>query len=160
MENDTLPSPQVGLEKRDDCNPLPQYLPVTLEESHLIQNVHTDCWVQLFRDMIVVGVSQLPGGRVGTYVLCQVEEVTFDSKLRCHTSTVLGVRNDTVIWEVYARRLTELLATLRKSQSDPMPSVLLGISLQSETSQDMSMFSEVIDILEGLYKKAVEKVIM
>jgi hypothetical protein len=160
MELDKCQNHQDGKEKRDDCNPIPNYLPVTLEECHNIQNIITDCWVQLFRDMIVVGVSQLPGGKVGTFVLCQVEEITFDSKIRCQTSTVLGVRDDTVIWEVYARRLTERLAMLRKSHSDIMPSVLLGISLQKDTSQDTSMFSDVIEVLVSLYKKAVTKVAM
>ncbi|KAI2496620.1 hypothetical protein MHU86_17879 [Fragilaria crotonensis] len=118
MSDPTATSLQ-ALNLSEGCSPLPQFLPVTLTRSFEIMGIVTDCWVQLFNDQIVIGVSQL-GGKVGTYVLCQVEETPLDSKPRFHISTLLGKRDDAML-EVYARRITERIASLRKSRSDPVP---------------------------------------
>lgn len=145
-----------ALSLSEGCSPLPQYLPVTLTRSYGIKGIVTDCWVQLFNDQIVIGVSQLDG-RVGTYILCQVEQTALDSKPRFNISTVLGKRDDALM-EVYARRITERIASLRASSSDPVPPVLLGISLKEE-SKDRDMFMEIVDVLVKLYSEAILKVV-
>ena len=103
--------------------------------------IRTDCWVQLFGDQIVVGVSQLQG-KIGTYCLCQVEETALDNKTWFHVETLMGSKRDDILLEVYARRVTEQIAGLRASRADPMPAVLLGISLKPE-AKDPKMFSEI-----------------
>mmetsp|Transcript_17840 Transcript_17840/g.29516 ORF Transcript_17840/g.29516 Transcript_17840/m.29516 type:complete len:164 (-) Transcript_17840:860-1351(-) len=140
----------------NDARPFPQHLPATIIRSYEIMGVPTDCWVQLFGDQIVVGVSQLQG-KVGTYCLCQVEETALDNTTRFHVSTLLGSKRDDVLLEVYARRVTEQIAALRTSRSDAMPAVLLGISLKPE-GKDPKMFTEIVNILVKLYSEAVKKV--
>jgi Proteasome assembly chaperone 3 len=144
-----------ALNLSEGCSPLPQHLPVTLTRSYEIMGIPTDCWVQLFRDQIVLGVSQLQG-KVGTYILCQVEETPLDSKSRYNIATLMGKRDDALL-EVYARRLTEKIAAMRVSPSDPVPPVLLGISLKPE-GKDPKMFHAIVDISVNLYAEAIRNV--
>jgi hypothetical protein len=140
----------------NDARPFPQHLPTTIIRAYEIMGIPTDCWVQLFGDQIVVGVSQLEG-KVGTYCLCQVEETALDNHTRFHVSTLMGSKRDDVLLEVYARRVTQQIAALRASRADAMPAVLLGISLKPE-GKDPKMFTEIVNILVNLYTEAVKKV--
>ena len=158
-KSDSLPDAAVGsmqaLKLSNECSPFPQDLPVTLTKSYEILGVVTDCWVQLFNDQIFIGISQLEG-KVGTYILCQLEQTPLDSKPSFQVSTLLGKHDDALL-EVYARRITERIASLRASQSDPVPPVLLGISL-TEKGKDPIMFAEIINVLIKLYSEAIMNV--
>lgn len=112
--------------------------------------------MQLFGDQIVLGVSQLQG-KVGTYILVQVEETALDNNTRFNISTLLGKRDDPLL-EVYARRVTEKIAGMRASRSDVMAPVLLGISLKPKEGKDPKMFAEIVDVLVNLYSDAIKNV--
>jgi hypothetical protein len=107
--------------------PLPAYLPVTLSRSYEVHNIPTDCWVQIFQDRVVVGVSQL-NQKVGNWCLCQALQSPTDPRAIDYTlSTLLGDSNNHLIG-VYARQLTErLIASTTKGKASLQ--VLLGISL-------------------------------
>jgi hypothetical protein len=155
--SDAAAASMQALNLSEGSSPLPQYLPVTLTKSYEVMGIMTDCWVQLFGDQIVLGVSQLQG-KVGTYILCQVEETALDSKTRFQISTLMGKRDDALL-EVYARRVTEKIAAMRVSRADPAPPVLLGISLKPESSKDPKMFTEIVDILVKLYTEAIKSAV-
>lgn len=146
----------LSLSAGQTSTPLPQHLPVTVIKSYEVLGVATDCWVQLFGDQIVLGVSQLEG-KVGTYILVQVEETALDNTTRFNISTLLGKRDDP-LWEVYARRVTEKIAGMRASRAEVMPPVLLGISLKPKEGKDPKMFTEIVDVLANLYSDAIKKV--
>jgi hypothetical protein len=125
-------------------------VPTFLTRSYTIGGIDTDCLVQLFGDRILLGVSQLDG-KLGTWITCHVEETVMDSKTRFRVDVVLGNREDPLM-AVYARRLTEQIASLRKSSADPCPPVLLGISIRD---RDPKVFLAVVDLLVKLYREAV-----
>lgn len=146
--------------------PLPSSIPKVLTRSFLVLNVPTDAWVQIFVDRIFFGVSQLEGGKVGTYLLCEAE--TSQTNLRqteYHVSTLLGNRDDAMLG-VYARTLLERIRAFHDDGTSSAagagagakPNVLLlGISLDKETGQDPKMFRLVVDIMVDLYIDAVRE---
>mmetsp|Transcript_40986 Transcript_40986/g.46568 ORF Transcript_40986/g.46568 Transcript_40986/m.46568 type:complete len:158 (-) Transcript_40986:340-813(-) len=134
-------------------------LPVTLIRSYKILGVPTDCWVQLFGDQIVLNVSQM-SGKVGTMVLCQVEDRSpiERSKLDFHISTLLGRTGSEEMVLVYARGITERIAAMRSSNQDPTPAVLLGISLLPNKESDHNMFKGIVDTMVQLYTQALQQI--
>jgi hypothetical protein len=132
--------------------PVAKSLPTSISRSYQVMGVDTDCFVQLFGDHIVLGVSQLGGGKIGTFVSCQVEETVMDNTTRFNVNVLLGKRDDPLV-QVYARRITEKIAAMRASRADICPPVLLGISI---TRTDPEMFTSLIDVLVNLYKEAIQ----
>eukprot|EP00547_Thalassionema_nitzschioides_P001108 CAMPEP_0194212078 /NCGR_PEP_ID=MMETSP0156-20130528/11695_1 /TAXON_ID=33649 /ORGANISM="Thalassionema nitzschioides, Strain L26-B" /LENGTH=161 /DNA_ID=CAMNT_0038939811 /DNA_START=36 /DNA_END=518 /DNA_ORIENTATION=+ len=139
-------------------SPLPHYLPMTIIRSYEIMNIKTEFWVQLFGDQIIFGVSQL-GGRIGTLVLCQVEEETpmFSKKKAFNVSTLLGGAGRDELLQVYARGITERISDMRTSSADTIPAVLLQISLSKQNEKDPAMFKLIIDTALKLYKEAIQQ---
>ena len=133
-------------------------IPSSLTKSYKVLNVETDCWVQLYGDCVLIGISQV-GGKVGTFLKCDVEETVMDPKPRFTVTTLLGKHGDNVL-EVYARRITERIAQLRSDRSHPCPSVLLAISLSKKQpkQQGPEMFRLLVDLLVDLYKEAILQV--
>lgn len=131
-------------------HPTSRSIPTFLTRSYTIGGIDTDCLVQLFGDRILLGVSQLDG-KLGTWITCHVEETVMDSNTRFRIDVLLGNREDPLT-AVYARRITERIASLRKSNADTCPPVLLGISIQD---RDPKVFSAVVDLLIKLYLEAV-----
>jgi hypothetical protein len=60
--------------------------------------------------------------------------------------------------EVYARRFTEQLASLRASTADSIPAILLGISLQKSCIDNAERFHHVVETLVKLYQDAIQLV--
>ena len=134
--------------------PIPNDLPVFLSKSFEIQSAPTHLWVQLFADQIVMGCSQLEGGKIGTFIHIDIEETMIDNKTRYHIQTLLGKRDDALLG-VYARRILEQIASLRTSRSQLCPPLLLGISLK-EQGKDPKVFTAIVDLAVKLYKEAVQ----
>ena len=130
--------------------PAPRGIPTALSRSYNVDGTVTDCLVQLFADRILLGISQMDG-KLGSWVTCDVEESVIDSKTRFRVDIVLGQRDDPLP-EVYARRITEQIASLRKSKADPCPPVLLGISIKD---RDPKIFGVLVNLVVKLYQEAV-----
>lgn len=98
------------------------------------------------------GISQLHT-KVGSFVLCHVDESIIDNRIRFMVMPLLG-KTDDVVSEVFARQVTEKIAALRTtSAATSCPSVLLGISLKST---DPETFHLLADLLVNLYKEAIQ----
>mmetsp|Transcript_10765 Transcript_10765/g.16517 ORF Transcript_10765/g.16517 Transcript_10765/m.16517 type:complete len:165 (+) Transcript_10765:141-635(+) len=143
----------------DSASPQRCDVPMTVIRTYEIMSIKTEFWVQLFGDQIIFGVSQL-GGRVGTMVLCQVEEQTptYSKKNSFNVSTLLGGAGRDELLQVYARGITERIADMRTSRADPMPAILLHISLSKQNEKDPMMFNLVIETAVKIYKKAIQQV--
>jgi hypothetical protein len=137
-----------------DVSPHPNSIPITLTRSYNVRSVVTDVWVQLFSDRIVFGISQL-NTKVGSFVLCHVDESIIDNRIRFMVMPLLG-KTDDVVSEVFARQVTEKIAAIRTTSdatATSCPSVLLGISLKST---DPETFYVLADLLVNLYKEAIQ----
>mmetsp|Transcript_49440 Transcript_49440/g.73679 ORF Transcript_49440/g.73679 Transcript_49440/m.73679 type:complete len:156 (-) Transcript_49440:89-556(-) len=133
--------------------PVGNALPTFLNRSFELQGKSTHFLVQLFSDQILIVISQLEGGKVGTWISCEVEELVLDSKSRFNVNVLLGQRGrDDPLLGVYARRITEQIAKLRSSRADVCPPILLGISILDNEGQT---FSAIVDVVLDLYKEAV-----
>lgn len=159
LENNELPS-QAGpiLARPEDMA-----LPVTLTRSFQISLstegsesqtiIPTDCFIQLFGDRVVMGISQVKG-KIGNYLLCQVQPSpvkpqAFDFEV----SNLLGAREDPLL-AVFARRICEQVIVPRLP---PMESftLILGISLQPNSQgRDPQVFRSTVDIMGKLYAEA------
>jgi hypothetical protein len=68
---------------------------------------------------------------------------------------LLGAREDPLL-AVYARRITEQMVAMRPPTSaEPLPTVVLAVSLDKEKGKDPEMFGLLVDILVQLYRDAV-----
>jgi hypothetical protein len=57
---------------------------------------------------------------------------------------------------VYARRVTEQIVAMRPPTSaDPLPTIILAISIHKEKGKDTEMFGLLVDLLVQLYRDAV-----
>jgi Proteasome assembly chaperone 3 len=132
-------------------------LPTTMSRTYAIDSIPTNIWVQLFVDRIVFGVSQLEGGRIGNFLLCQPEPSPVDPKATdFHMSTLLGARDDPVL-TVYLRRITEMIIRSRLAGSEASyPTVVLGISLHKTKRKDPLLFRTIVELLAQLYNDAVQ----
>ena len=135
-------------------SPHPNSIPITLTRSYMVRSIATDVWVQLFSDRIVFGISQR-NTRVGTFLLCHVDESIIDNRIRFTVLPLLGKTDDTIS-EVLARQLTEHIVALRNTDTSATtvscPPVLLGISL---IHTDPETFHVLVDLLVNLYKEAI-----
>lgn len=139
--------------------PAPMSLPATLTRSYTVRSVPTDMWVQSFGDRVVFGVSQLPGGRVGNFVLCQPEPSEVNPKQVDFPVTSLlgaGGRDDPLL-SVYCRNLAEGILTRRRNDShvaNYCPAVVLAISLHKEKGKGPEVFRTLVGLLLQLYDDA------
>lgn len=131
--------------------PHPDSVPTTLTRLYSINSIETDIWCQLFSDRIVFGVSQL-NTKVGTYLLCTMDESIIDNRIRFAVTPLLGKRDDTVL-EVLCRQVTEQIASLRTTAGAMCPPVFMGISLKQT---DPDTFRTLVDLLVNLYKQAIQ----
>jgi hypothetical protein len=68
---------------------------------------------------------------------------------------LLGAREDPLL-AVYARRVTEQIVGMRPPTSaEPLPTVVLAVSLHKEKGKDPEMFGVLVDLLVQLYRDAV-----
>jgi hypothetical protein len=68
---------------------------------------------------------------------------------------LLGAREDSLL-AVYARQITEKVVEMRPPTSaEPLPTIILAISLHKEKGKDTEMFGLLVDLLVQLYRDAV-----
>jgi hypothetical protein len=129
--------------------PQPSSLPKVVSKTIEIRNVIIDIWLQLFVDRVVFGVSQI-GGSIGNFLLCEaVSSDWYTQSVDYQVSTLLGAREDALL-QVYARRITELIA----QETHGPKIVVLGISLHKDIGRDPEMFHMITRILHQMYMEA------
>ncbi len=145
----TLASTQIS----SSIIPVSTSLPTTLSRSYKLLGIHTDAYVQIFQDRIVVGVSQRQQ-RIGTWCLCQASQSAVDPKaIDFNINVVLGDRSDAMAG-VYARQITEQIIRGRFLPGTTTMVVFLGIALQDH-GNDPEMFQTVLQVLLQLIQDAL-----
>jgi hypothetical protein len=142
----------------------------------------THGWVQLFQDRIVIAVTQLPSGHVGSWCLCQAVQSPIQlSQIDYNISTLLGgstatsggsssstaagAVNSNMI-ELYARRIAECVIERQLIPSGSAQlNILLGLSLvpipkqassqASDLEVDRKRFHGVVEFCVSLIKDAL-----
>lgn len=139
----------------------PAFLPRTLSRSYTIDSIPTHFWIQLFHDRVVFGISQLAGGKIGTFLLCQAHQNEISTrKVDYEITPLLGAGRDDPLLDVYGRLLVEKIsshATLSRQ------TVVLGISLLHQkgnenkegNKHDPKMMKCIIDLAMQLYQDAL-----
>jgi hypothetical protein len=139
----------------------------------------TDILLQVFCDRVVFCVSQVGGGRVGHWFLCECRpDLVRPGGWEFATTTLLGAQKDgTDATEglVYARQLCQELALLSSTVSSALastaavpgtpaepplptmahPTVVLGISLHSAAKGRPEAFRSLIQALVAFYQESV-----
>jgi Proteasome assembly chaperone 3 len=125
-------------------------IPKIVSKTFEVCNVTTDVWIQIFSDRIMYGVSQI-GGNIGNYLLCESRRNEVDPRaFEYQVSNLLGARDDALL-EVYARRITELVA--QESAGRHMI-VILGISLDKARGRNPKVFMLLTTIMHQMYIEA------
>ena len=136
--------------------PNPRSLPTSLKRT---VSPNTDILVQLFSDSIFVVITQR-AGKLGTLLRCIHEHSVIDNSHTYHVETLMGKRDDNLA-EVYARQITERIASM-DSGGSTCPPVLLGIALKDGQSVEgktgPESFHHIIGIVLDLYREGIEKV--
>ena len=128
-------------------------MPRTLARSYTIDGVETNVWVQIFRDRLFFGVSQLQGS-LGNFLLCEpIQSLINMKQYDLEVTNLLGAREDTLL-NVYAKRLCETIIQAR-GHGEPLLTIVLGISLHKEKGKGPVMFQAILDLLTKLYQEAM-----
>lgn len=151
--SELLSSSTISSDVPDGASPHPLSVPRTLARSFTIDGVETSLWVQIFRDRLFFGVSQLQGS-LGNFLMCEpIQSLINMQQYDFDVTNLLGAREDALL-NVYAKRLCERLIQTRGSGDAPM-TIVLGISLHKEKGREPAMFQTVLDLLVKLYQDAV-----
>jgi hypothetical protein len=162
--------------------PHPSSLPLTRTRCcNVLGSIPTDVCLQVFRDRVVFCVSQVDGGRVGHWFLCECQpDLVRPRGMDFVTTTLLGAQRDgpdATEGLVYARQLCqelallaapasasatsppESLSTTAPGSAAPMahPTVLLGISLHASAKGRPEVFKALIQTLVLFYKESIEE---
>jgi hypothetical protein len=152
--------------------PSPASLPRVATKTYRINTIPTYMLVQIFANRIVVGISQLPNGTFGHFVLVQVvPNETNPKQVDYQITPLLGVstmgttkgdshNNNEALLSVYAHRITERIHTLLSQSKNPAVAtsltVVLGMSFPPKQSQQQpqspKVFHTIIDLLVNLYQ--------
>ena len=134
-------------------SPHPSFLPRTMATSVHVDGMETHVWVQVFRERLVFGVSQYQGS-IGNFVMCEPTQSLINMKqVHYEVTNLLGAREETLL-NVYAQQLCELIVST-KNPGDPLPTVVLGITLHKERSKEPAMFRTILGILGQVYEDAM-----
>ena len=155
--------------------PSPSSLPTSLIRTITLgdEEVETSLVLQLFADRIFLSITQL-SGKVGSLLICNVEESIVDNSTTYNVRTLLGTgvssrgnEREVSIREVFVRRLTERIVihtrkmagvsetTILGGAEDgtgPIPTLLVGLGLKPGSS-DLSVesFNALVDAAMELY---------
>jgi hypothetical protein len=126
--------------------PTPESLPRTILRSYMIQSIHTDLFVQVFDDRVVIGCSQL-NTRIGQWLLCEFETSPHAPTSPLYEITTLLGNNDDTWLSVMAKAICE---TIQKT-------IVLGVSLQTTTSgpATVMLIRALVDLIVKLHQEAV-----
>jgi hypothetical protein len=147
------------------------------EKRHVIP---TTVVVQLFSDRIFLSITQL-SGKMGSLLVCNVEESIIDNSTTYHVSTLLGTgaplgsggsaEQEVSMREVYVRRLAERIVSHARRMAgvregailggaengtSPIPSVVVGLGLRPNKSgrkSSFESFNAIVDAAMELYEE-------
>ena len=162
------PSPASGVvtpasssSSSDTAQAHPATLPKTLSRSFTVNSIPTHLWIQLFVDRVVIGISQLSGGKIGNFILCQAHPSPVNPKVVDYEFThLLGAGRDDPAVAVCSRQLMENIYKLSSSSPSSssgtrtIPHVILGLSLHPEEGKDPRMMRCILDLATQLYQDA------
>lgn len=171
------------------CRPLSSSLPTSLVRTVQLESdgdndekitVPTTIILQMFSDRIFLSVTQL-SGKMGSMLVCNVEESIIDNSTTYHISTLLGtgvargngssVEQEISLREVYVRRLAERIVLHARKMagvgegtilggaedgSGPIPPLVVGLGLRpNKGGKRMSVesFNTIVDAAVGLYEE-------
>ena len=190
--SDTLDSDcQIVSDGREDksASPKPKYrpksssLPTSLVRTIQLENddgskIDTTIILQLFSDRIFISITQL-NGKMGSLLVCNVEESIIDNSTTYNVSTVLGngtasgnnAEQEVSLREVYVRRLAERIVFHARKMSGvgentilggaedgtgPIPTLVVGLGLRpNKDGKRMSVesFNTIVDQAMELYEE-------
>ena len=147
------------------------------EKRHVIP---TTVVVQLFSDRIFLSITQL-SGKMGSLLVCNVEESIIDNSTTYHVSTLLGTgaplgsgvraEQEVSMREVYVRRLAERIVSHARSMvgvregailggaengTSPIPPVVVGLGLRPNKfgrKSSFESFNAIVDAAMELYEE-------
>ena len=136
--------------------------------------------IQLFSDRIFISISQL-SGKMGSLLVCNVEESIIDNSTTYHISTLLGTgtsrggggppEQEVSLREVYVRRLAERIVSHARRMAgvregailggaengtSPIPPLVVGLGLRPNKSGkklSFESFNAIIDTTIELYEE-------
>ena len=188
--SDTLDSDcQISDGKSKPASPKPKYrpksssLPTSLVRTIQLENddgskIDTTIILQLFSDRIFISITQL-NGKMGSLLVCNVEESIIDNSTTYNVSTVLGTgaargnnaEQEVSFREVYVRRLAERIVFHARKMSGvgentilggaedgtgPIPTLVVGLGLRpNKDGKRMSVenFNTLVDQAMELYEE-------
>jgi len=147
------------------------------EKRHVVP---TTVVVQLFSDRIFLSITQL-SGKMGSLLVCNVEESIIDNSTTYHVSTLLGTgaplgsgvraEQEVSMREVYVRRLAERIVSHERRMAgvregailggaengtSPIPPVVVGLGLRPNKSgrkSSFESFNTIVDAAMELYEE-------
>jgi len=175
--------------QQKQCRPVSSSLPTSLVRTVQLESdgdngdkntVPTTIILQMFSDRIFLSVTQL-SGKMGSMLVCNVEESIIDNSTTYHISTLLGtgvargsgnsIDQEVSLREVYVRRLAERIVlharkmagvgegTILGGAEDgtgPIPPLVVGLGLRpNKDGKRMSVesFNTILDAAVGIYEE-------
>lgn len=142
--------------------------------------IPTTIILQLFSDRIFLSITQL-SGKMGSLLVCNVEESIIDNSTTYHISTLLGTgvarrsggraEQEVSLREVYVRRLAERIVSHARKMAgvregailggaengtSPIPTLVVGLGLRPNKSGGKSSFEKfnaIVDAVMKLYEE-------
>jgi hypothetical protein len=140
--------------------------------------VPTTVILQLFSDRIFLSVSQL-AGKMGSLLVCNVEESIIDNSTTYHVSTLLGTgasrssggaEQESSLREVLVRRLAERIVSYTRKMAGiregailggseegkgPIPPLVVGLGLRPISGKRLSFesFNAIVDASMEIYEE-------
>ena len=140
--------------------------------------VPTTVILQLFSDRIFLSVSQL-AGKMGSLLVCNVEESIIDNSTTYHVSTLLGTgasrssggaEQESSLREVLVRRLAERIVSYTRKMAGiregailggseegkgPIPPLVVGLGLRPISGKRLSFesFNAIVDASMDIYEE-------
>ena len=163
----------------ESYQPSPSSLPTSIIRTITLgdEEVETTLILQLFSDRIFVSISQL-SGKVGSLLLCNVEESIVDNSTMYNVRTLLGTgvssrggggggEREISIREVFVRRLAESIVRYTRKMAGvsettilggaedgtgPIPPLIVGVGLKPSCSNlSVESFNVLVDEAMKLY---------
>ena len=181
-ESSTAPTQQ-----QKHCYPRPSSLPTSIVRAVPLEcdndeksNVPTTIILQIFSDRVFLSITQL-SGKMGSLLVCNVEESIIDNSTTYHISTLLGTgaargsgnsaEQEVSLREVFARRLAERIVlharkmagvgegTILGSAEDGrgvIPTLVLGLGFRPSTDgkrMSVESFNCIVDEAMKVYQE-------
>ena len=104
--------------------------------------------MQFFVDRLLVGISQVGGGKIGNWLLCEAKRSELTPKqVDYEVQHLLGAGRDDVAQAVLARQILEHLPS--------QETILLGLSLDKMRGKDRAVIQAIVALVVRVYQEAV-----